>query len=919
MNLEHTFAAWVDHHDPAALSRVFDATAGRLLLLATHVSSDASSAEDLLQATFLAAMRARDTWDRGRPLWPWLATILHNEARMELRRRRRRREVSIGAAGDTAAAVADPARLAESEEAFGAVVEAIDGMPLQYRQVLRLRLVHGLRNVEIARALEVPVGTVRARVHRGLARLRAALPTGVASMAACWLASEGALLAQVRVEVMAHAAELQAVGTGAAGVATTPASPLLIGGLCTMHSKSLVWFAVGAALVLLLAFAMHNPALPRDTPASPTPPMRFRGAAPGAAENERRTTGEAAIHRTEAATPTWPLIVTVKRPSGEPIAGANVHVWAAARGGEYRDTGVHDELASGRTAADGTYRCELDPIRDLTGLNRRSSVLCVSARHGARYADSILALPRVSTPRDFDTEIVLEPAFRVVGRAFDSGGARVAGARIYQVSALSGAPSERFERTGVDGRFDVSLPGPDPGLGLLVSHSGRGTAIAKFPEHTAARATDSTIDVGDVVLEQFGRIRGRVVLADGIGLGGFPVLVRELDAAMLAAIARDPAVLVRPILGNNGDRLQWSDGHFVHTITRSFTAADGSFCCVGLDPDRAYAVSVFDTTMQKISVLARPGDAPVLLTVDRQLLTLDVRDESGARLPGANIAARGFDPASKRAKERAARGFSPEPSVVARFYPTDAHGRRLLLSPFGWDWRIGSFDEIARDEPLLHTATAGIHRVERTLVLREETRFGALDLSVVDEQGKPWRQFGFVLRCLDRELERNHRRLIPPADAVLNVRDLLAGRWQLTTYLGQELFFPLEIHARGHLTQELVVEADTTTAVRVVARPAGVVRLLLHSATPPAGRVWSELRIRIGQDGVDLPYRAYDRANPLQSPSKPRYGVPLVCGTALTPGAHEIAIDAHGYRTARVRVTVAADRCVTEQVEMMRN
>src|SRR5690606_22081610 len=78
-NLEHDFAAWADRRDADALTRVFDATAGRLVLLAAHLAGPGAIAEDLVQATFLAAMHRAATWDRRRPVWPWLAAILHNQ------------------------------------------------------------------------------------------------------------------------------------------------------------------------------------------------------------------------------------------------------------------------------------------------------------------------------------------------------------------------------------------------------------------------------------------------------------------------------------------------------------------------------------------------------------------------------------------------------------------------------------------------------------------------------------------------------------------------------------------------------------------------------------------------------------------------------------------------------------------------
>ncbi|HEX6811623.1 MAG TPA: RNA polymerase sigma factor, partial [Planctomycetota bacterium] len=167
--LERDFAAWLDHRDAEALARVFDTTGGKLLLLAAHLAGAGAAGgggQDLVQATFVAAMARGASWDRTRPLWPWLAAILHNESHMRLRSARRRREVAIDAAGAVPAANGDPPTLAASQELLGTVLQAIDTLPLPYRQVLRLRLVHGLRPVDIARSLEVPVGTVRAQLHR---------------------------------------------------------------------------------------------------------------------------------------------------------------------------------------------------------------------------------------------------------------------------------------------------------------------------------------------------------------------------------------------------------------------------------------------------------------------------------------------------------------------------------------------------------------------------------------------------------------------------------------------------------------------------------------------------------------------------------------------------------------------------------
>src|SRR5262245_12266443 len=88
--LESWFRRYRARHDPQALARVFDASAAKLLLVAQHLTREASAAEDLVQGTFLAAIESAGRWDESQPLLPWLVGILANLARM---RRRDAREL----------------------------------------------------------------------------------------------------------------------------------------------------------------------------------------------------------------------------------------------------------------------------------------------------------------------------------------------------------------------------------------------------------------------------------------------------------------------------------------------------------------------------------------------------------------------------------------------------------------------------------------------------------------------------------------------------------------------------------------------------------------------------------------------------------------------------------------------------------
>src|SRR5215204_2612226 len=84
-----SFRAFRDRGDAAALADVFDRAAPSLLRLGRRLLGDEAAAEDLVQQTFLTAMRRAGSFRDGAPLLPWLCGILGRHARNEWRRRRR--------------------------------------------------------------------------------------------------------------------------------------------------------------------------------------------------------------------------------------------------------------------------------------------------------------------------------------------------------------------------------------------------------------------------------------------------------------------------------------------------------------------------------------------------------------------------------------------------------------------------------------------------------------------------------------------------------------------------------------------------------------------------------------------------------------------------------------------------------------
>jgi RNA polymerase sigma-70 factor, ECF subfamily len=130
---------------------------------------DAAAAEDIAQEAMLAAVRAIDGFDRRRPFRPWLHRIVVNRSLDWLRARSRRPEVSVEVSGPQADVAAREERL--SDELMGglAALDAAD------RALIVLRHLFGYRSAELARMLDMPAATVRTRLARALARLRAVL------------------------------------------------------------------------------------------------------------------------------------------------------------------------------------------------------------------------------------------------------------------------------------------------------------------------------------------------------------------------------------------------------------------------------------------------------------------------------------------------------------------------------------------------------------------------------------------------------------------------------------------------------------------------------------------------------------------------------------------------------------------------
>ncbi len=147
------------------MEALFDAHWPRAHRAAYLVVHDAALAEDIAQESFLAAIRSLDRFDRRRPFGPWLHRIVVNRAIDAARARALRRESELG----------EHVAADEHEPADRAVLEALGRLPPDQRAVIVLRHLLGYTPGEIARALDLPRGTVNSRLRRGLDAMRGEL------------------------------------------------------------------------------------------------------------------------------------------------------------------------------------------------------------------------------------------------------------------------------------------------------------------------------------------------------------------------------------------------------------------------------------------------------------------------------------------------------------------------------------------------------------------------------------------------------------------------------------------------------------------------------------------------------------------------------------------------------------------------
>jgi RNA polymerase sigma-70 factor, ECF subfamily len=163
--------------DPAALRTLVERHHRAVWALAVRMLAGSPlghRAEDVVQETFVRVHRALPGFDPAGParLSTWILTIASRLVLNELRTApRARASLPIDHAVELAGGD-DPARLAEARQRAAVVAREVAALPDAARAVVVLREYHDLDYEEIARVLDVEIGTVKSRLSRARAQLR---------------------------------------------------------------------------------------------------------------------------------------------------------------------------------------------------------------------------------------------------------------------------------------------------------------------------------------------------------------------------------------------------------------------------------------------------------------------------------------------------------------------------------------------------------------------------------------------------------------------------------------------------------------------------------------------------------------------------------------------------------------------------
>ena len=165
--------------DQAAFSALYDRLSGPLFSLALQMLGDRAEAEDALQEVCLQLWRRAANYDASKSsVFTWAVMMTRSKAIDRLRARGRRQRVVAGSieeiekGPELASEAADAANTSERNDEAARVRSALHALPNEQMEAIEMAFFRDMTHAEIAEEKGEPLGTIKARIRRGLLRLR---------------------------------------------------------------------------------------------------------------------------------------------------------------------------------------------------------------------------------------------------------------------------------------------------------------------------------------------------------------------------------------------------------------------------------------------------------------------------------------------------------------------------------------------------------------------------------------------------------------------------------------------------------------------------------------------------------------------------------------------------------------------------
>lgn len=167
--------------DPTAFAQLVKRYERELFLFLVRFIGDKSAADDVFQEAFLQVHQSAEQFDASKRFRPWLFTIAANKARDMMRSAARRPttplQASLNPGEDDSGEYIDlmhaaselPEHPLEQKEVIAQVRRTVTNMPPHLREILLLSYFHGFAYKQIGEILDIPLGTVKSRLHAAVA------------------------------------------------------------------------------------------------------------------------------------------------------------------------------------------------------------------------------------------------------------------------------------------------------------------------------------------------------------------------------------------------------------------------------------------------------------------------------------------------------------------------------------------------------------------------------------------------------------------------------------------------------------------------------------------------------------------------------------------------------------------------------